>query len=198
MSLLDLPKDVLRVIAFQDYIRGRWASLAIFRLVCKRFAQCISLCDVHAACKKDMRNLPVVCVHTSRFVEDMHYHPNGMRVVVCGTVVDHEIRLNLSPSIDRLISRMVPCRTTFDIDTKLPMRATQIERGEDAQMWEHFIPIEKDPRYVRDCIVSSLLEFKHFGVAKVRSRIEDLMHESYDAYVSYLMKKDRKAKKLKG
>jgi len=66
VSLLDLPKGILWFIA--QYVwngrpRGRWATYAVFRSVCKRFRESIPLNVLYGALGEDFNEFPMVCLY---------------------------------------------------------------------------------------------------------------------------------------
>jgi len=150
--------------------------------------------DLHVACKKDARDLPVVCVHCPRLVEEVVYHA-GVRTHVIGNVLDHEICFSLPPFLHELNHRTVRCRLLGNVDTKEQMHCCYIGKDVFEVNVDNVISVRKDARYVRDCLISILLDIKHFGSNVKNIGVEKRMHESYHAYVRYLLYCDTKANK---
>jgi len=198
MSFVDLPKDVLRIIVFRSCDKGRWATLAIFRAVCKKFARCISLDDLNQASIHDVRHVPVGCIHFTKFV-DKTVNRFGFTTHTTEQEIQHVLhfllvfRTEWRNDAQRFITT---CLDVVDIDTKYAIRAlyqpVKVKRN-----WT-FVNVAKDPRYVRNCIVAMLCEMIFLGLKDWFYDIDESLQQSYCVYARHVMEQNhRKMKRLK-
>ena len=197
MSFLDLPKDVLRMIAMQNYVRGRWASVALFRLVCKRFAQCMTRADLLKACEQDVSELPRVCVEAFATKEYVTYN-YGEYTTETWSLLEHKPHVLLLP-LEEWVRQQEPrmigkCLNQHDARTGTAVVCTA--RLDDADMrFIYLLPATQKPALICKRIVEMLCMDALFASEKTNASVGALMDSAYTVYAAFLTRGNAKARK---